>query len=267
MSKVPEIIAIRSIKKLTDDLSSRAKLTLLKHIFDSLDKEPGTERNLLAKEEILKYAYRNRPRRHIKTAELFGHKDTGKGFNGSFDPDLLNGQEAENFPKGKYEFKRDYEVSKTGRLAIEISCSGKPSGLATTESDWWIIWLDGQEFRGEVGIIIKTERLKAIVKNYRVEDSGDDKRAICHIPFKEMLLYSNSDIGNWQSQLKAWLSRRARDRQVFTEVVAFDKFALYLKSLYEEKHTTVVDVKWFDKGGVNLWCERETEQEQDKSND
>jgi len=257
LSKVPEIVAIRSIKKLTNDLSSKAKLVLLKYIFDSLDKEPGTERNLLAKEEILKYAYDSRPRPEIKTAELFGHKDTGK----EWDLDLLNGQEAESFPKGKYEFKRDYEVSKTGRLAIEISCSGKPSGLATTESDWWIIWLDGQEFRGEVGIIIKTERLKAIVRNYRVEESGDDKRAICHIPFKEMLLYSNSDIGNWQPQLKAWLSRRARDRQIFTEVVAFDKFALYLKSLYEEKYTTVVDVKWFDKGGVSLWCERETEQE------
>lgn len=37
-----------------------------------------------------------------------------------------------------YEAKVHLAHEKTGRLFMEVSCSGKPSGLKTTACDWWV---------------------------------------------------------------------------------------------------------------------------------
>ena len=57
--------------------------------------------------------------------------------------------------------KRSFEVIKTdlragssGNIFIEFESRGKPSGIATTEADYWTIHIDG------VWITLKTETLK-----------------------------------------------------------------------------------------------------------
>lgn len=66
----------------------------------------------------------------------------GKNKAENFDIDLLRGLngevEALDVITGKMEVKTDFKAHKTGNIAIEIECHGKPSGLATTEADWWL---------------------------------------------------------------------------------------------------------------------------------
>lgn len=60
----------------------------------------------------------------------------------NFDIDLLRGLngevEALDILTGKLEVKTDFKAYKTGNLAIEIESNGKPSGLSTTEANWWL---------------------------------------------------------------------------------------------------------------------------------
>jgi len=43
--------------------------------------------------------------------------------------------------KTKYEVKSDRLGYKTGNLAIEYSCNDKPSGISTTEADYWMYFI------------------------------------------------------------------------------------------------------------------------------
>lgn len=52
-----------------------------------------------------------------------------------------------------YEVKYDAPSLRTGNYAIEIECNGKPSGLLTTEADYWVIYDDVNFF------IIRTKEL------------------------------------------------------------------------------------------------------------
>tara|TARA_R100001443_G_scaffold35589_8_gene49396 strand:- start:6814 stop:7248 length:435 start_codon:yes stop_codon:yes gene_type:complete len=60
----------------------------------------------------------------------------------NFDIDLLRGLngevEALQTLTGKLEVKTDFKAYKTGNIAIEVECNGKPSGISTTEADWWL---------------------------------------------------------------------------------------------------------------------------------
>lgn len=61
------------------------------------------------------------------------------------------------------EVKRDYIVSRSGNVAIELKEGDKDTGLSVTESDWYAIVLDGEEYEGEVIVMVRTHRLKAIL--------------------------------------------------------------------------------------------------------
>ena len=65
------------------------------------------------------------------------------------------------------EVKRDRRVSDTENIAIEISYRQEPSGLMTTGAQWWAFPLSGDKYNDEVVILIKTERLKQIVRHYQ----------------------------------------------------------------------------------------------------
>jgi hypothetical protein len=43
--------------------------------------------------------------------------------------------------KAKYEIKSDLYTHRTGNLFIEFECSGKPSGITTTASDYYIYFV------------------------------------------------------------------------------------------------------------------------------
>lgn len=83
------------------------------------------------------------------------------------------------------EVKTDLMWQKTGNIALEIYCHGKPSGIQATKSDFWAVLniIDG----GAVGniIILPTTSLKSFAKrvytniqNYpdcRIVQGGDNK--------------------------------------------------------------------------------------------
>ena len=101
-----------------------------------------------------------------------------------FDIDLKFGQIYEEKIRkifaGKIEVKAERDIWKrTGNIAIEVRCYGKPSGLSVTEADWWIHLLT-YEGRIEIGFMFKVPRLKQMIKNKVKKDEvcmmygGDD---------------------------------------------------------------------------------------------
>ena len=115
--------------------------------------------------------------------------------NYNFDLDLPLGEEGERilsdiFLGGKkVEVKRDYKTYYTGNIVVEFECRGRPSGISTTESDWWITLLSGG-YNDSVLIGIKTDRLKDIIKNsnYRISNGGDENQSLMYIiPVTDLL--------------------------------------------------------------------------------
>ena len=89
-------------------------------------------------------------------------------YSSSFTHDLNFGESGEDwvneiFTKGKkVEVKTDRLTHKTGNVFIEYESRGKPSGIATTDADYWVYKID------EVGfaIIFEVEILKAKLRKY-----------------------------------------------------------------------------------------------------
>ena len=85
-------------------------------------------------------------------------------FNSDFKYDLKVGQLqekwlAELLQSKKIEVKRDFKASQTGRVFVEFFCRGKPSGIDTTEAEYWAFILDG-----ETVVLLPTEKMKALVE-------------------------------------------------------------------------------------------------------
>ena len=70
------------------------------------------------------------------------------------------------------EVKRDFRASQTGKVFVEFFCRGKPSGISTTEADFWCFILDG-----ETAIMLPTSKLKSLADkaadNNKVVSGGD----------------------------------------------------------------------------------------------
>lgn len=94
--------------------------------------------------------------------------------------DLASGEEGERMlveAFGNCEVKRMFEASRWGQAYIEHENYGKPSGIATTEADFWFLVLDGPEYNGEVIIGIKTDRLKDLIAGVPVSIPVGQDRA------------------------------------------------------------------------------------------
>ncbi len=99
----------------------------------------------------------------------------------NFDIDLvrgLNGEvEALDILTGKLEVKTDFKAYKTGNIAIEIECNGKPSGLATTEAEWWLFNIRIPKAEPML-LIINRHRLRKLAQMYYYKGNvtmGGDK--------------------------------------------------------------------------------------------
>ncbi|GAH40542.1 unnamed protein product [marine sediment metagenome] len=86
-----------------------------------------------------------------------------------FDLDLAFGEMAEGKLRdileatgSKVEVKCDDGFRDYGNVFIEYEYRGQPSGIATTEAQWWAI-----EFCDDCYLVISTERLKRWFKYYR----------------------------------------------------------------------------------------------------
>lgn len=101
-----------------------------------------------------------------------------------FDLDLEYGkvreqQVADMLQDKKIEVKSERDVwQKTGNIAIEYECYGKPSGINATESDYWFhnLCIGDETF---ATIVFDTASLKRIINNldYKRSVSGGDNNA------------------------------------------------------------------------------------------
>ena len=125
-----------------------------------------------------------------------------EGYCKGFDIDLEFGKMGEKFVSevlegnSKVEVKTERDIwKKTGNIAIELRCKGKPSGVSTTESTVWIHLL---AYKGAIegGFLLKVDELKDKIKKLHNEKKlkivmgGDDNLSqMALLPIKE--LYDN----------------------------------------------------------------------------
>lgn len=81
-----------------------------------------------------------------------------------FDVDLRDGQVSEAacaqvLLRARVEVKRDEAARRTGNVFIEYAQHGRPSGLATTEAEWWCFDLCDDTF-----ILVRTSRLRMLAR-------------------------------------------------------------------------------------------------------
>tara|TARA_R100000664_G_C2690478_1_gene94804 strand:+ start:203 stop:550 length:348 start_codon:yes stop_codon:yes gene_type:complete len=113
-------------------------------------------------------------------------------FNSDFRYDLQLGQLGEKYLNDilsykKIEVKTDLQYKDTGNIYIEYESRKKPSGIATTQSEWYAIVLSKEKI-----ILITTDKLKDLCRKYigtEYDKRGGDKntsKGIC-IPIKKIL--------------------------------------------------------------------------------
>jgi len=103
-------------------------------------------------------------------------------YNNDFRYDLKLGQIHEQWladvlTDASIEVKRDYLAAKTGRLFVEFQSRGKPSGLATSEAEYWAFVLYGHKV-----VILPTESLRDICRKKfkagKVVKGGDNNTSL-----------------------------------------------------------------------------------------
>ena len=86
-------------------------------------------------------------------------------YNNDFRYDLKVGQVYEkqfnDLLGSKIEIKRDFKCLDTGNIYVEYQSRGKPSGLSTSEAEYWCYWLSDV-----LCVFIKTEELKILCRKY-----------------------------------------------------------------------------------------------------
>jgi len=117
-------------------------------------------------------------------------------YNPKFDLDLKFGDEYEQGleklfkTKGKIEVKTERDWwEKTGNIALEYECNGKPSGISATQSDYWIHIL-AKGNKNHCMLVFEVSRLKKIINKYKDTHTrmvGDGGRSKCVIlPIKKL---------------------------------------------------------------------------------
>ena len=96
---------------------------------------------------------------------------------------------------GRVEVKTERNIwATTGNIAIEIKCRYNPSGLSTTDADYWIhlLALDDDVFGG---FIFPTQKLKERIKELlkdktaKIQYGGDDNASkLVLIPINKLFL-------------------------------------------------------------------------------
>jgi len=92
-------------------------------------------------------------------------------YNGNFSHDLEVGQIAEQdlnrlFSGSKIEVKMDFMAYKTGNFYVEYQSFKKPSGLATSEADFWCIYImtaKGKRLQDNPKLKIEKDDVKTII--------------------------------------------------------------------------------------------------------
>jgi len=85
----------------------------------------------------------------------------------------------------KVEVKAEKMAGITGNIAIEYSCSGRPSGILTTECDLWVHFIVYDAYAD--CYVIPINDLRNIVRNCRSVRGGDGMRANMYLVNKNMI--------------------------------------------------------------------------------
>lgn len=135
------------------------------------------------------------------------------GANNKFDLDLKDGMIAEKqllnlLGTCKIEVKNDFFIDKTGNIAVEYECWGKPSGISVTESDWYAIFLANTD--SEVCVMIKTNALKELSRTFytkgALKEGGDQNMSkFILIPWIEII-----KLNNYGEESKRWEKHRKK---------------------------------------------------------
>jgi hypothetical protein len=123
-------------------------------------------------------------------------------FNNDFRFDLEVGKEGERlvdniFKSKRLEVKRDFWIGRTGNIAIEYESRGNPSGISTTQAEYWVI-IFAKEYEEKVILILETERLKEVARKYlrdgKIKKMGDSNTSTCVlIPLAEISNFTVHD--------------------------------------------------------------------------
>lgn len=110
----------------------------------------------------------------------------------NFDIDIEYGRQGENYlldilETKRIEVKTDRIAHITGNVAVEYKYRGRPSGIATTEADYWAFIL----YDMTTIIMVPTDKLKAIAREKYKQDQitlGGDENAseMILIPINEL---------------------------------------------------------------------------------
>ena len=99
----------------------------------------------------------------------------------------------------KLELKTERDIwVNSGNLAIEISCGGKPSGLRTTQAEYWMHLLEyeGVLFASimlEVAVLKKTVQKMVNSGKARIVPGGDDMQSkLVLVPMSELFKRNNN---------------------------------------------------------------------------
>ena len=129
-----------------------------------------------------------------------------------FDIDLEYGKVREKLvadmlQNKKIEVKSERDVwQKTGNIAIEYECYGKPSGINTTESDYWFhnLCIGDETF---ATLVFDTKSLKKIINklDYKRSVSGGDNMASRMYLLNLQKLFSSDVIKAFKKGENKWL--------------------------------------------------------------
>lgn len=104
----------------------------------------------------------------------------------------------------KIEVKSDRQASRTGNLAIEYECNRKPSGITSTEADFWIYFIVHPD-RDEV-YKIPIENLRELVKDCHKVSGGDGGRSRMYLlhrtKIQQYLVEKNDNLTKDLKQMK-----------------------------------------------------------------
>ena len=107
--------------------------------------------------------------------------------------DIFEHLRIEKIPAPKIELKTEtWQWEQTGNICIEYKCNGRPSGISTTEADYWVHELR-RDGRTLVYLMFPIERLKelareAIKQGHWRDCAGDDGRfTVALIPLRDIL--------------------------------------------------------------------------------
>ena len=116
-------------------------------------------------------------------------------YNSDFKYDLEVGKEGERivadlFKNTNIEVKRDFWVGRTGNIAVEFQSRKKPSGILTTEADYWV-FVFSAEYEDKLMLVVETEKLKKVTKVFAIrgliKEMGDNNSSLAVlIPIKEL---------------------------------------------------------------------------------